>query len=98
MFVSQPLKRNKVQNAKQNEREHHTTRSGHHFWNSKTQKRNYGKSNHNNEKLKLRGKSKQRSKMRKELLGQYDVSNYDDQSIEYLIQNLIKLEKSLMKE
>ena len=56
------------------------------------------RSNHNKEKLKLRGKSKQRRKMRKELLGRYDVSNYDDQSIEYLIENLIELEKSLIAE
>ena len=100
MFISQPFKRNNLQSAEQNERENQSTKSSHDidFWNSKKHKRNCDTSNNNNEKLKLRGKSKQRRKMRKELLGRYDVSNYDDQSIEYLIQNLIKLEKSLIAE
>ena len=98
MFISQPLKAKNLQNVKQNEKEHQSTRTGHNFWGTRKQKRNCDTSNHNLEKLKLRGKSKQREKMRKELLGRYNVSNYDDQSIECLIQDLIKLEKSLIAE
>ena len=98
MFISQPLKANSLQNVEQNKKEHQSTRTSHDFWNTKKQNRNYDTSIHNKDKLKLRGKSKQRRKMRKELFGGYDVSNYDDQSIEYLIQNLIKLEKSLIVE
>ena len=100
MFISQPLERNYLQNTKQKEKEYQSPRRGHYnlFWNTKKHKRSFDKSNHNNEKLRLRGKSKERRKMRKALLGRYDVSNYDDQSIEYLIQNLIKLEKSLIVE
>ena len=98
MFISQPLKANNLQNVNQNEKEHQSTRTGHNFWGTRKQKRNCDTSNHNLEKLKVRGKSKQRRKMRKELLGRYNVSNYDDQSIECLIQDLIKLEKSLIAE
>ena len=100
MFTSQQLKGNNLQNTKQKEKEHQSTRRGHGlpFRNIKKQKRNCAKSNHDNDKLKLRGKSKERRKARKALLGRYDVSNYDDQLIEYLIQNLIKLEKSLVVE
>ena len=96
MFNSQPFKANNFPNVKQNEKENQSTRTGHDFWNTKKQKKNCDKFNGNKEKLKLRGKPKQRRKMRKELLGRYDLSNYDDQSIEYLIQNLIELEKSLI--
>ena len=98
--LSKPLKVSHVQNIKQKEIEPHHTRSGHGFIfsNTKKQTRNGDKSNNSDKILKLRGNPKERRRMRKELLCRHDVSNYDDQSIEYLIENLIELEKNLIAE
>ena len=98
MYVSRPIALNDVQKVRQEVIKPQHARSGHDFKfvNAKKQNRNEDKSNHNDQKLKLKGKLKERRRMRNELLCRYEVSNYDDQSIEYLIENLIKLEKSLI--
>ena len=99
-YISKTLKLIHVQNVEERGIEPHHTRGGHDviFSNTKKQNRKGDKSNHNAEKLKFKVKPTERRRMRKELLCRYDVSNYDDQSIEYLIENLIKLEKSLIAE
>ena len=99
-YISKTLEHIHVQNVEERGIEPDHTRGGHDvmFSNAKKKNRNGDKSNHNGEKLKFKGKPTERRRMRKELLCRYDVSNYDDQSIEYLIENLIKLEKSLLAE
>ena len=98
MYESRPIALNDVQKVRQEVSKPHHARSGHDFKfvNAKKQNRNEDKSNHHDKRLKLKGKLKERRRMRNELLCRYEVSNCDDQSIEYLIENLIKLEKSLI--